>query len=128
MALGIYAGSSVNGMVALPSPVSLKTSLEFIWHEDTGRAQSGTNKAEMIGEVVAEKKTYNIQWGILTQSELDTITGKLVKSYFYIGVGTSLNNAKSNAIHAYRGNITYTALPIGSTTYYKDVTVDVIEK
>lgn len=128
MAIGIYAGSTVNNMTILPSPVSIKPSNELIWSENTGRAQSGTNKAQMIGDVIAEKDTYNIQWGIITQAEFATIKSKLTKGFFYFGLGTSLANAQASAIKVYRSNITGTLLPIGNDVYYKDVAVDVIEQ
>lgn len=136
MALDIYATSTTswntnNGFVAgdkLPSPSSLKPSLELIWSQDTGRAQTGANKAKMIGDVIAEKKTYNIQWGMLTASELSKVTSKLTSGFFYFGIGTTMALAKADASKFYRGNITYEILPIGNTMYYKSVTVDVIEQ
>lgn len=128
MAIGIYAGATKETMSALPSPISIKPSKEIIWSEGTGRAQSGTNKAKMIGDVVAEKDTYNIQWGILTQAEYSSILSKLTAGFFYFGIGTSLTNAKANAIKVYRSNVTSEYLPVGNTLYYKDVTVDVVEQ
>ena len=128
MALGIYAGTSAANVVELPSPESLKVTHELIWDQDTGRAQSGVNKAKMIGSVVDEKRTYAIQWGILTDAELTTIKGKLTKNFFYFAVATTLNNAKSAAVPFYRGEISGTYLPIGDTIYHKDVTVTVIEQ
>ena len=128
MALGIYAGSSASNLTLLPSPTELKPSNELIWSENTGRAQSGTNKAKMVGDVVAEKLTYAIQWGILTQAELTLIQTKLVAGFFYFGVGTSSSQAQSSAKKFYRSPIQYEILPIGNTIYYKSVTVDVIEQ
>lgn len=128
MALGIYAGTSATGMTLLPSPTDLKPSKELIWSENTGRAQSGSNKAKMIGDVVAEKTTYSIEWGVLTQSQLNTITSHLTAGFFYFGIGTTATQAQNNAGKYYRGNIQYKLLPIGNTLYYKDVTVDVVEQ
>lgn len=121
----IYAGSSKTGMTELPSPVSLKPSDEIIWSENTGRAQSGSNKAKMIGDVVDTKKTYTIQWGILTSAEMASIRSKLKAGFFWFGVGTTSANAQNNAIKAYRSNITAEALYDG---HYKDATVDVVEQ
>ena len=128
MALGIYAGSSVADMAILPSPVELVTSREIIWSEDTGRAQSGENKAKMIGSVVDTKETYAIKWGVITQSEMSSIRSKLTAGFFYFGVGTTLDNAKSVAKKYYRSEITGDYLPIGNTLYFKDVGVSVIEQ
>lgn len=128
MALGIYAGSSVANMAVLPSPEEVKPTFELIWSENTGRAQSGSNQAKMIGDVVAEKKTYAIKWGIITDSDLSTIKSKLTSGFFYFGVGTSLANAKSVATTYYRSEIAGEYLPVGNTIYWKDVSVSVIEQ
>jgi hypothetical protein len=128
MAVGVYAGSSASGVTALPSPISIKTSLEIIWDENTGRAQSGTNKAKMIGDVVAQKKTYEIQWGVLTQSEYDSIVAKLPAGFFYFAMATTKAGAESIATKYYRSEIKYDVLSVGNATYYKDLTVSVIEQ
>lgn len=128
MALGIYAGATVATMAVLPSPEELKPTFELIWSENTGRAQSGSNQAKMIGDVVGEKKTYAIKWGIITDTEMNTIKSKLTKGFFYFGVGTTLSNAKSVATTFYRSEIAGEYLPIGNTIYWKDVTVSVIEQ
>lgn len=128
MALGIYAGTTVNGMTALPSPVEVKQTNELIWSENTGRAQSGTNQAKMIGDVVAEKVTFAIKWGIITSAQMTTIKTNLPKGFFYFGMGTDLTSAKANAMKVYRSQIEYEVLPVGSTIYYKDANVSVIEQ
>ena len=128
MALGIYAGTSVANMSILPSPVSVNPTFEMIWSENTGRAQSGSNKAKMIGDVVAEKRTYNVKWGVITDAELTQIKTKLPTGFFYFGVGTSLANAKNVATKYYRSEITGDYLPIGNNIFWKDVTVSVIEQ
>ena len=128
MAVGIYAGTSVANMALLASPVAVKQSKELIWSENTGRAQSGSNQAKMIGDVVAEKITYAIEWGIITSAEFTVIKTNLTTGFFKFGMATSLSSAKTNAISAYRSQINYEMLPIGNTIYYKNVTVDVIEQ
>lgn len=131
MALNIYAGATLAGLTKLPSPVSVTPTHEIIWSEDTGRAQSGTDKAKMIGNVVDEKKTYAIKWGVLTQTELNTILSKLTPGFFYFCLGTTAptsNNDYHGATKFYRSEIPYDILPIGNTIYYKDVTVSVIEQ
>ena len=128
MALGIYAGTTVEGMSILPSPTEVNPTFEMIWSENTGRAQSGSNQAKMIGDVVAEKTTYNIKWGIITDSDMTTIKTKLPKGFFYFGVGTSLASAKTNAKKFYRSEIAGNYLPIGNSIFWKDVAVSVIEQ
>lgn len=128
MALGIYAGASANGVTVLPSPDEIKTSYELIWSENTGRAQSGSNQAKMIGDVVAEKKTYAIKWGVITDADMTSIKSKLTAGFFYFAVATTLASAKSSATTFYRSEIQGDYLPIGNTIYWKDVTVQVIEQ
>ena len=124
----IYAGPSASSMSELPSPVELKRTSEQIWSENTGRAQSGTNKAKMIGDVVATKKTYQIKWGILTASQINTINSLLTKGFFYFAAATSLSTAQSNATKFYRSEFTYDILQAGPTVVYKDAAVSVIEQ
>ena len=131
MALNIYAGTSQSGMTALPSPSELVLSNEMIWSENTGRAQSGANQAKMIGDVVAEKQTYAIKWGIITNSDMNSIKTKLPTGFFYFCVGTSAPTSGNNyngATKFYRSEIQGNCLPIGNTIYWKDVTVQVIEQ
>ena len=112
----------------MPSPTKIKPSHEQIWDENTGRAQSGTNKAKMIGSVVDEKMSYDIQWGILTETELNTILSRLTKGFFYFAVASTLASAKSNAVPFYRSEIAYELLQVGSTLYYKNASVSVIQQ
>lgn len=133
MAVGIYAGETVNSMTALPSPSGLTASREIIWSEDTGRAQSGTDKAKMIGNVVDTKRTYAIKWGILNnvhndKDSLGKVMDLLTPGFFYFAVGTDLEDAKEKAKKFYRSEVQYDYLQVGSRTYFKDVTVSVIEQ
>ena len=131
MALNIYAGSSLSELVVLPSPTQVTPSYEIIWSEDTGRAQSGTDKAKMIGTVIDEKKTYAIKWGVITNAEMTFIRSKLVKGFFYFCMGTNPPTSGNNYNYAtkyYRSEIVGDYLPIGNEVYWKDVTVSVIEQ
>ena len=124
----IYAGSSTSSLTELPSPVELKRSTEQIWSENTGRAQSGSNKAKMIGDSIATKHTYQIKWGVLTESQLNTITTKLTNGFFYFAAATSSSTAASSAVKYYRSEITYNIIQAGPNVVYKDATVSVIEQ
>ena len=134
MALNIYAGSTVEGMTLLPSPTSITPSMELIWSQDTGRAQSGEDKAKMIGSVVDEKMAYAIKWDMLQDASthapipITAISNKLKKGFFYFGLGATLNEAKANAKKFYRSEIQYEYLIVGDDTYCKNVTVQVIEQ
>lgn len=120
----IWAGDSTP-LTELPSPVSLKPSFETIWSEDTGRAQSGENKAKMIGSVVANKRTYAIKWGIISSAELSSIRNLLHSGFFYFDIGASPSSEPSKY---YRSEITGDIIQVGSTFYYKDVSVSVIQQ
>lgn len=123
--LKLYAGSTVASMSELPSPIDLKCTHEQIWSENTGRAQSGTNKAKMIGDVVAQKTTYQIKWGIINGTQLQQIKDGLTKGFFYFAVGTS---QPSSASKYYRGEISFDWVQAGNQVMYKDVSVSVIEQ
>ena len=128
MALGIYAGTTANGVTLLPSPSEVTPTREIIWSENTGRAQSGSDQAKMIGDVVAEKDTYAIKWGVITSTDLNSITSKLKAGFFYFALAPDLATAKSQAKKFYRSEIVYDVLAIGSEVFYKNVTVSVIEQ
>lgn len=127
---GLWAGttsSSLSDWTAannkLPSPVSVDVTREQIWDANAGRNASGT----MIATYVASKRTYTIKWGVLTSDELSQITGLLTTDFFKFGVGTE--TAKPSSVDTfYRSEITYSILQAGGTRYYKDVSVQVIEK
>lgn len=125
----IYAGNSASSLVELPSPVSIKNSREKIWSENTGRAQSGSNKARMIGDVIAKKKTYEIKWGILTASEIESIISHLDnKAFVYFAMATSSSTAQSSATTYYSSTISYDVIQSGPNVFYKDATVSMIEQ
>ena len=127
--LSLYAGSSSTMTSAnlLPSPVGLTIAREQIWSEDTGRAQSGSDKAKMIGESITGKATYAIKWGILTPDEAHTIFDLLPRGFFYFGTGTDVN-PPTDCNKYYRSEITYEVIQAGSAHYYKDMEVSVIEQ
>ena len=116
----LYAGTATP-LTELPSPVSVQITHEQIWSEDTGRAQSGANQAEMIGTSVAEKFTYNIKWGVLNATDLNTIVTKMPRGFFYFG------ESATSTTKYYRSEITYDRVQ-AEDVYYKDVSVSVIQK
>lgn len=87
------------GNTALPEPVELSTSDEIIWSANTERSSSG----DMIGEAIAEKKTLDIKWGVLTESEVKKIKNNLVKGFFPI---TFRDMGTTHTITVYRGTLT----------------------
>ena len=112
----------------LPSPTDLKRADEQIWSENTGRAQSGTNKAKMIGDSITGKETVTLTWGILTDTEMSTIRSKLKRGFFVFGYGMSITTASDSAITAYRGDISAQMFSVGNAVYHKNASTTVIEQ
>lgn len=108
---------TVNG-VALASPVSISNSDEIIWSSGTGRSANG----QMSGDVIANKKTIQISWGILTQDEYNAIRN--IPSGFFNAV------VQGQSIRAYRSTISGNCLGTFSDgiTYYNDVSTSFIEQ
>ncbi len=108
--------------VTLPSPTEIGTGEEIIWSANTGRSTTGL----MIGDVVAEKRTFQISWGVLTAAEYESIRTNLRS-----GFNTFMLTADDVMVSltAYRGTISGTMLGTrGGVTFYKDVTASVIEQ
>lgn len=127
--LTLYAGSSstLTESNKLPSPSSVKVTIEQIWSQDTGRAQSGENKAKMIGSSLTSKHTYTIEWALLEYSDYDKITDLLTRGFFYFGTGTPTEPPNDPSKY-YRSEISYEIIQVGTTRYYKNITVTVIEQ
>ena len=111
------------GNVQLPSPVSISTSDELIWTADTGRLMNGA----MVGEVVAEKKTVSLKWGILTETEMLLIKNNMTGGFFNF---TFHDDGVDMTIEVYRGTMAKERLPdVGDgVVRYKTVSVDVIQR
>ena len=111
------------GDTDLPAPVELSTSDEIIWSAETGRVASG----KMAGDVIAEKKTLSIQWGILTDDQLSVIKNNLIAGFFPI---TFHDDGLEITIESYRG--TLTKEHIGKLSdgiyYYRSATVTIIQQ
>lgn len=111
------------GKVALPAPVSISVGNEIIWSSNTGRSASG----KMLGDVVATKDTLNIEWGILTSEELNTIKNGLKAGFFTLQVNVDGNPV---VLDRYRGTLTYQAMGKleDGIYYFSSVSVDVIQQ
>lgn len=111
------------GDIELPSPDEISTDDELIWSEETGRVASG----KMVGDVIAEKKTLSITWGILTESQVKLIAQNLKSGFFPI---TFKDNGTFITIPAYRG--TLSKEHIGTLSdgiyYYRSVTCDLVQQ
>ena len=117
MSISIWADGQ-----ALPSPTELSTSEEIIWSSNTGRASDGG----MIGTVIAEKRTFQLRWGVLTAAEYESIRTKLAAGFHPF---TLVMDGTSATVEAYRGTLSGTVLgTFGGATYYKDASVSVIQQ
>ena len=127
--LTLYAGNSstMTSSNKLPSPSKLQVSIEQIWDENTGRAQSGDNKAKMIGDSLVSKHTYAIEWAMLESTDFQKITDLLTRGFFYFGIGTP-TSPPSSPVKYYRAEISYEIIQVGTTRYYKGITTQVIEQ
>lgn len=111
------------GGVKLPAPVSLKVDDEIIWSSSTGRALDGT----MLGDVVAEKKTLAINWGILKESQMTLIKSKLIAGFFPV---TFHDDGVDVTIDTYRGTLSKEILgELGDGIfYYRSASVSIIQQ
>lgn len=108
------------GGVEMPCPSSLKINNEIIWSAGTGRSSNGT----MVGDVVAEKRTAEIGWGVLTASEYQKIKQYMIAGFFDISF-SKLNITFTG----YRGTLSGEFLGvISGTSYYKSASVQLVEQ
>lgn len=111
------------GNVALPAPVKISVSDEILWSSNTGRS---TDSGKMIGDVIAEKKTIDIEWGILTAAEMKTISKNLKSGFYPVSF---YDNGEMLSITSYRGTLKKEYLGyIGGTHYYKNASVSIIQQ
>ena len=112
-----------SGSTALPDPASISVNDEIIWSSDTGRTLSGM----MIGDVVAEKKTVNIKWGILPEADVVLIKRVLIAGFLPF---TFRDDGIKITIESYRGTLAKEHLGyVGDGIYYyRSVSVDIIQR
>lgn len=115
------------GSKDLASPVNIETTDEILWSDSTGRS---VKTGEMMGAVIATKRTLNITWNFITEGEMSKIKAVMPAGYFGpVKYQTTKNEAIQTLIQAYRGNITaVSAGCIGGTHYYSSVKVTIIER
>lgn len=111
------------GDVVLPAPVSLSIGDEIIWSESTGRTLSGL----MLGDIVAEKKTLTISWGILKESEYLIIKKNLIAGFFPI---TFHDDGIDMIITTYRGTLTKEVIGLldDGIYYYRSVNTNIVQQ
>ena len=111
--------------VLLPSPIALEVNRELIWSSNTGRSISASDAGLMIGDVVANKKTVHIEWGILTQTEFNTITANMPNGFFPFQLTFG---ATTESLTVYHGTIEQTVIASPDGNVYYTAKVDVIEQ
>lgn len=111
------------GDIVLPSPVSISINDELIWTSDTGRLMDGT----MAGEVVAEKKTISIKWGVMPESDIVLIKSGIVTNFFPV---TFRDDGVDMTITTYRGTMSKEQIGrLGDGIFwYRSAAVDLIER
>ena len=111
------------GSVVLPAPVKLSSNNEIIWSKNTGRTLDGT----MVGDVTAEKRDLDIEWGILTETELKTIVDNLIAGFFAI---TFHDDGIDITIDSYRGTINKDHIGYlgDGIYYYRSATVKIVQE
>lgn len=111
-----------NEWVKLPTPDEITLNDEIIWSSNTGRSSTGL----MIGDVIAEKNTFGIQWrGLRTAEEYRRIKAGLVPGFFNLKIVLD----EEIYITTYRGTLSARARgEIGNTYYYDSISTDIVEQ
>lgn len=110
------------GTTELPSPIGLSVDDEILWSADAGRDLSGL----FSGDVVAQKKTLSLSWGVLSETELNLIRNKVTAGYLPI---TFSDGSETLTIEAYRGTLSKSPLgTYGGVTYFKSASVKIIQR
>lgn len=112
------------GDTVLPEPVELSSGDEIIWSSNAGRSPE---TGKMLGDIIAEKKSLDIKWAWLTETEANLIKTKLKAGFFPL---TFRDYGSTVTITNYRGTIQKEAAGyIGDGKYYyKSVSVSVIQQ
>lgn len=112
-----------NGVwVKLPAPESITINDEIIWSSNTGRTSTG----KMIGDVIAEKNTYSINWGLMEERDYKKIKNSIVSGFIPLKIKV---DSEAVEITAYRGTLTARARGcIGNTYYYDSIATELIEQ
>ena len=117
---------TING-TDLPSPTKISVSKEQLWNSKTGRS---VKTGKMLGAIIGEKRTLNVEWQKLTAAEFEEVMDALPTGFFgKVKYQTSANSAIETLDEVYHGPITYEHRGyIGSTRYYESVKTTLIER
>lgn len=122
----MYTKLIVNG-TTLASPSKIKESREIIWSSSTGRS---AKTGEMIGSVIANKITLDVEWTNITSAEYTALRSALSAGFFGpVKYQTSGGTDITTIASAYRGEFQAESKGyVGGTHYYSTVSVSIIEK
>lgn len=122
----MYMKLTIDG-TDLPSPTKVSISREQLWSSNTGRSvTTGT----MLGAVIAEKRTLDVEWTNLTSKEYFDLLDLLPKGFFGpVKYQTSGGSSNVTMDKAYRGSVTCEEGGCyGGVHYYSSVKITIIEK
>ena len=120
----IYTKPS-SSWVELPSPIVLEVNNELIWSSNTGRSIGAGSAGLMVGDVIANKRTVHIEWGVLTNAEFNTIANNMPNGFFPFRIQLDSSNTD---ITVYHGTLKRTMLGSPDSDFYSSAQVDVIEQ
>lgn len=114
---------TANG-TALPAELTeLRRGDELLWSEGTGR---GATDGLLVGSVVARKQTWQAVWAVLTKAQYDVVRA-IPQGFFTLLVKDG--NTTIATLTVYRSNVEGQLLgTFGGTTYWRDVSVQFIER
>lgn len=108
---------------ALPAPTKITTSDEIIWSANAGRSATS---GKMIADVIAEKKTVDIEWGVLSESEMATISSYLPSGFLSFKFR---DDGASMTITGYRSTIEKEHIGYsGGVYYYRTAKTSIIQQ
>jgi hypothetical protein len=111
------------GAIALPEPTKVNTTDEIIWSSNTGRS---ADSGKMVGDVIAQKKTLEVEWTNITEDELKIIRDNLSPGFFEI---TYRDNDSLLTMTAYRSTIQKEHKGyVGGVYYYQTVSVSITQQ
>lgn len=111
----------ING-TAMPAPIQISDTDEIIWSSDTGRNSSG----DMVGTVIASKRTFAITWGVLDYQQVALLRSKAVAGFFPLSI---TDDSGTETITCYRSTLNKEWLGIGARKrYYKNVSATFVQK
>ena len=111
----------------LPSPTKISVTKEQLWNSKTGRS---VKTGKMLGAVIGEKRTLDVEWTKLTAKEFAEVEAALPAGFFgEVIYQTDEDKPIETLDEAYHGPITYVERGyIGSTRYYESVKTTLIER